>query len=331
VQRSFFGEGQLQKTTMHTIFLYALWIVFAGAAQKNNQEINAILHDESYTVRFGVNPSAGTNEVVRIQTHLAYVEQLLRNRVAHNLSAGQQAQRMYLLDQLHIYWQNAVFPTNRDYPGERRPCFIDADKNICAVGYLIEQTSGRKLAEQINAHHQYDYLLDMHEPAIESWAQEHGLTLEECAMIQPTYGNPPPAGSNTVYADVKTSYGVSSGILGGANLAMNIAMLKGNNPKVFSYIGMATGTGQLIAGLVNVRKSETSYPFFQGDPVTTSYKRQNNLSYVNIAMGTATIISSGLNLWLRSRKTDKRNAFNLYSAPTYTNSMAMGVSFTRNL
>src|ERR1041384_3500069 len=56
--------------------------------------------------------------------------------------------------------------------------FIDADKNICAVGYLIEQTSGREVAEQINATHQYDYLLDMHEPIIEKWAQEHGFSLE---------------------------------------------------------------------------------------------------------------------------------------------------------
>jgi len=95
----------------------------------------------------------------------------------------------------------------------------------------------------------------MKEPAIEEWASEFGLSLEECAMIQPAYGPPPPA--QTIYADIKTGYGISSGLVGGTNIAINIVNLSNrlkNNPSL-SYIGLVSGTGQLIMGIANVRST----------------------------------------------------------------------------
>jgi hypothetical protein len=163
---------------MRTILCFVLLLFSAGAWSQSSQEVNAVLHDDSYVTAFGTLPNAGTDEQLRIQTHLSYVEQLLRSRSVDHLSAAQCRNRASILAVLQQYREAGVFPVNRDFPGERRPCFIDADGNICAVGYLIEQTKGRALAEQINEKHQYDYLLDMNEEAIAQWADEYGLTLE---------------------------------------------------------------------------------------------------------------------------------------------------------
>ncbi len=307
-----------------------LFYCLSSSGQQKSQEINAILHDESYIVACGRLPENGGNEQERIQIHLNYVEQLLRNANAMSLDKNQQANRSYILDLLHQYWVAGIFPTNRDYPGERKPCFIDADGNICAVGYLIEKTKGRELAEAINAKYQYEFLLDMNEPVLAAWASEFGLTLEECAMIQPTYGPPPP--DQTSYADIKTSYGISSGLIGGGNIAINIVNLSNRlkHKPALSYISLVTGMGQLIMGIANV-KSTSFQPVINGGDIYTSYKAQNYLSYANIAMGTTTIISSALNLAMQKKNKDKRNAFNLYSYPNYTNAVSMGLSITRRI
>ncbi|HEY6505406.1 MAG TPA: hypothetical protein VIZ28_15640 [Chitinophagaceae bacterium] len=307
-----------------------LFLSGTGLSQQKLQEINPVLHDQSYVAAFGTLPDASTNEMLRIQTHLSYVEQLLRNAPPAGLTNTQQANRSSILDILHQYMLAGKFPVNRDYPGERRPCFIDADGNICAVGYLVEQTKGREIAEEINAEHQYDFIADMNEPVIEAWAKEYGLTLEECAMIQPAYG--PPPSYETSYADIKTGYGISSGVIGGVNIAITLANLSNRykHNRTLSYMGLIAGTGQVILGAANIKKTATE-PLFNGGEVTTSYKNQNNLSYANIALGTTTIVTSTINLVMNKKSADKRNVFNLYSYPNENNSVTMGLSFTRRI
>ena len=68
-----------------------------------------------------------------------------------------------------------------------------------------------------------------------------------------------------------------------------------------------------------------------GGEYYTSYKAQNNLSYVNIAMGTTTIITSALNLALQKKMNCKKNALSFYSQPNYSNTASMGFSFTRKI
>jgi len=317
---------------MRKFIFYTCLLCFSVTAfgQQKLLQVNAILHDQSFVAIFGTQPDETTTELLRIQTHLFYVEQLLRKIADPELTKTQKANRSAVLDILHEYLQAGKFPTNRDYPGERRPCFIDADGNICAVGYLIEQTKGRNLAEAINAKHQYDFLLDMNEPVIEAWATEYGLTLEECAMIQPAYG--PPPSYETSYADIKPGYGISSGIIGGSNLALNMANLSNRfkHNSTISYIGIITGTGQVVFGAANIKKTRIE-PLINGGEANTSYKKQNNLSYMNIALGTTTIVTSALNLFMNKKNKETKNAFNLYSYPNYNNSVTMGLSFTRRM
>ncbi len=175
------------------IFLFAIlfvWVVvaLAPAPQHDRQAVNQVIGDLSFTSKFGHSPDASTDEDLRIRTHLAYVEERLRHSPIPPLCAAQQAQRMHILDLLHDYWVAGTFPRNHDYTDERRPCFIDLDGRICAVGYLVEQTVGRAAAEAINGQHQYEDLLAMGDPALDRWIANTGLSKLEYAMIQPGYG-----------------------------------------------------------------------------------------------------------------------------------------------
>ncbi len=171
------------------VLLCALLSARAASAHTvaNRNTINAILGDVSFVQKFGTAPTATANERLRIQTHLEYVERLLRAADVSHLAKPLQIRRAALLDKLYEYRLAGCFPTNLAFPKERRPCFIDAAGTICAVGYLIEQTTGRAFAERINATHQYDFLSDMQMPELTAWVEASGLTARECAMIQPGY------------------------------------------------------------------------------------------------------------------------------------------------
>ena len=65
------------------------------------EPVNAVLGDASYIARFGHRPSPGASETVRLRTHLAYVEQLLRARSTDHLTPEQRAARTRHLDRLH--------------------------------------------------------------------------------------------------------------------------------------------------------------------------------------------------------------------------------------
>ena len=152
-----------------------------------SEPVNSLLGDISFVNKFGVHPDSATDEDLRINTHLEFVENLLRQKDISDLAVPLQQKRIYLLDLLHEYRTAGIFPRNFDYKN-RRPCFIDKNGNICAVGYLIEQTAGRQAAEYINNKFKYEHVLEMNDNLVDDWISNSGLTKEECAMIQPDYG-----------------------------------------------------------------------------------------------------------------------------------------------
>ncbi|MBK0403117.1 hypothetical protein I5M27_08985 [Adhaeribacter sp. BT258] len=310
------------------LFLFGLTI-FSSCKQTSpvpNQKINAVLGDVSLIEKYGVVPD-DLSENERIQTHLIYVEKMLRERATTHLSEQLKASRAALLDQLHQYIGAGVFPKNYDFPGERRPCFIDQDGNICAVGYLIEQTAGRPIAEKINAAHQYDRIFDMETPELLAWVENSGLTLEECAMIQPAYGPPP----SYNYNYISTGYGLPSAILGGTNLSLNavnlIQIAQGSENKIVPILGLASGVGAVILGAANFEKDYNyGYSMY---PNTNESKTA--LSMLNIGLGTSTVILSAWNLLADKTVSveEKKVSWNVYSFPTETQAMGVGFSLKK--
>jgi TonB family protein len=152
------------------------------------QPVNRILGDISYQEKYGELPKENTSEKLRIQTHLEFVEQELRTAHVFNLDEQQLKNRYKVLDILNTYWRAGEFPTNYYYH-TRTPVFKDKDGNLCAVAYLIQQTAGDDVVNRINRTHKFHYVESMTEDYILDWMETYGLTVEECAMIQPTYNH----------------------------------------------------------------------------------------------------------------------------------------------
>jgi hypothetical protein len=304
---------------------------FLSAPAIYSEAVNPLLGDAGYLARFGVQPGPDTDEDLRIRTHLEYVENLLRNKDASHLSPAMHKTRGLMLDLLREYHSAGVFPRNYDHPGKRRPCFIDKNGRICAVGYLVEKTAGRPAAAAINARHQYDDILDMDSDIVADWVASSGLTMEECAMIQPNYSFPVASPSDFNY--ISTAYGLSSAVLGGFNLSLNtvnaIQIATGTGTKTASIMGMASGAGQVILGAVMWPKEQTKQVGF--NEYTFTNESQKTLSMINIGLGTATVALSVWNLRSAKNKSSKSSSWGLYHQPLPDNQMALGVSWSKTL
>ncbi|OAQ40671.1 hypothetical protein A5893_06945 [Pedobacter psychrophilus] len=308
------------------IFTLTVATVFFGCNKSSvdkSQLVNPILGDISYESKFGHKPDAKTNNELRIKTHLEYVENLLRNKDVSELSTDLQTKRKQLLGLLHDYWTKGLFPKNYDYTNQRKPCFIDKDGTICAVGYLVEQTTSRQAANDINSKHKYDELLAINNQTVDNWVLTSGLTKEECAMIQPTYG-PTPVNS---YNYISPAYGISSSIIGGLNLSLNtvngIQIGKGTTNKTVPIIGLITGAGQIALGSASFPKDMNNW----GTNYTN--ESQKTLSMVNIGLGTTTMILSAWNLITNRKPKDKLTTWNIYGFPTQDNNTKVAFSFKR--
>lgn len=164
--------------------------------------INAVIGDVSYIARYGTVPDHADPDV-RVGTHLEYVHSLLLSRDVSSLPGALRHARRRNLDHLADYIAAGVFPRNHHFSDQNRPCFIDHDGRICAVGYLVEMTAGRALAEQINGRFKSEFLWRMSLPELDDWIARSGFTLLELAMIQPGYqpafiGGPARVGDLTV-------------------------------------------------------------------------------------------------------------------------------------
>ncbi|MEJ7663205.1 MAG: hypothetical protein WKG07_28525 [Hymenobacter sp.] len=173
-----------------------------------------------------------------------------------------------------------MFPHNASPDGQRRPCFIDEAGRICAVGYLVEQTAGRAAAERINQHFQYAEIGQMHDAALSRWVAGSGLSVADCALIQPTYNNQPYQRPETL----SNGYATSSALLGGINLAaisLNRSAAGQQTGRWLPLLTMATGTTQAILGMGN---------FPSGNGYYTESDARRYVSIANVGVGTATLL-----------------------------------------
>lgn len=178
-----------------TIALLALFAALGPARAEAQSPINAVVGDQSWVQAHGRAPTAADDarELERIQTHLAWVERRLREASTSALTPELASRRERLLAALARYRDKGAFPRNEAHEG-RRPRFIDREGNVCAVGHLVELSAGRGLAEAIDRHHEYEYLLDMRSSALASWVARSGFEAKELAMVQPSYRHMPGPG-----------------------------------------------------------------------------------------------------------------------------------------
>ena len=167
------------------LVLVFIWI-YHTAATDYNPPINRIIGDISYVKKFGHLPSPGTDMSVRIKTHLAYAEMILRNEDVSYGSKTTRLKREHLLDDLHKYWVAGEFPINYANNDVHNFCTTFMDGKFCAIGYLYERSMEREMS-RINDRNKKLYVNKQGDQALNSWIRSSGLTKEEAALIQPSY------------------------------------------------------------------------------------------------------------------------------------------------
>lgn len=151
--------------------------------------VNPVLGDSSFIVRFGRLPTDADDARVRVQTHLAYAEELLR---ARTVAPALQPARTRALDALHRYWVAGEFPAGES-PDGMLPTFIDDRGVRCAVAFLVEDTAGSEVITTIDRRYHNAWIAQIDAPALAAWAASTGFTHDELAMIQPAYPPKPPS------------------------------------------------------------------------------------------------------------------------------------------
>lgn len=290
-------------------FLLVLVVIFQQHSDDENfgdsstQMINAVIGDESFVTMFGEEPAENVPDKIRIRTHLKYVEQKLRQRSISHLTTEQKKNRANYLDLLKEYIQAGHFPHNDGHSDLRRPTFIDDDGNICAVGYLVEQTAGRQTAATINKKYKYAFIQQIDDSQFKEWAQNSGFTIKELAMIQPTYGGhreePKPR--------VETGYAAGSVLLTTANVLY--ISNKNKNPWMFPssktahWFGLTAGTTSILMGAFNLDSNNNvtvvNCRIF-GECFDNSYTQERPLrtgiSIANIGIGLVNVVRATYHL-----------------------------------
>jgi len=146
-----------------------------------------------------------------ITYHLQQVEKHLTKKNTEHLPLEIKQYRAEGIAALHKYWQRALYPKNNQF-NYRLPLFIDDYNTACAVGYIMQGTGNVALANHIAETKNNAYVKEMVDKNILDWAKAYGFTVDELALIQPTYG---PCFLSPVYVRNKTlpTCGNSDGII----------------------------------------------------------------------------------------------------------------------
>ncbi|MEP1150614.1 MAG: hypothetical protein ABJH08_02695 [Balneola sp.] len=309
----------IYKIILPLLLSYGLFFTGNKNHDSNHTSVNAVIGDISFIEKFGVEPDNTTEENLRLTTHLKYVENKLRTTDVSHLSAELRVKRSQLLDYLKEYIEEEAFPKNYHYPKKRQSVFIDKNGAICAVGYLVERSVDRSVAEEINAEYKFSSIFDIQSIEFESWVAKSGFTKKELAMIQPMYGSLPPQEPND--PGVTEAYDVSSSVLVGVNTAMSFVnasiAFRGSQKRTVPIAGLVTGTTQLVLGVANYPK----------DPSIS--KRKRELSILNIGFGSLTVALSSYNLLNIKNESEKSYAVRLKSFSLPQNNPGVGIGFSK--
>lgn len=124
-------------------------------------------------------------EDLRVTQHLEDALVQLKTETPVGLSADQRVAREAVLDDLRRYIDAKEFPRSN---GPTSPVFVDDADQHCAMGALISWNGGDDIVRNIRRTRNLatvPTLVD--EPGLADWLTTHGMTVEEAALVQPTY------------------------------------------------------------------------------------------------------------------------------------------------
>jgi len=128
----------------------------------------------------------GEVERARVAQHILRAEAYAGRRRAR-LRPLQRLARKLLLGELAAYRANGRFPKNRHFV-EPTPYFVDAEGTRCAVAHLLDASGESELVQRIAHQRNHARVAELADEArLVAWLDEAGLSLEEAALIQPSY------------------------------------------------------------------------------------------------------------------------------------------------
>ena len=191
-----------------------MWVAFGEAMLLGHVSPASAVHSDALgPIRLGRRA-----ERSRLDRHFRRVVRHLRRHTPAGLTGQARRNRARHIEELERYRRRGVFPKNVRHPGRRLPIFVDDVGTRCAMGHLIEHGGGGDLVRHVASRHN---LARVHQlaalPAFVAWLADNGLTVDEAALIQPSYCE---AASNCVCA-----YGCSNqGMLEGEAIAAETGM-----------------------------------------------------------------------------------------------------------
>jgi hypothetical protein len=167
-----------------------------------------------------VRGALGDVEQARVARHIARAEGYARRRHGRlSLRPLQRLARRLLLAELARYRARGRFPRNHDFV-EPTPHFVDAAGTRCAVAHLLDVSGEGGLVRSIAHRRNHARVAELVDEArLVAWLEAAGLSLEEAALIQPSYCFRPDLGDcvcqyrSAGYFEVEktaTAYGGSS-------------------------------------------------------------------------------------------------------------------------
>ena len=203
-------------------------------------------------VRFVRKPAANTQraETERIVRRLAGVAESMRAAPPGHLTAAQARARAETLRWLDEYRQRRVFPHNHVLMGRRTPVFVDPHGTPCAVAYLLLRSGETALVEDVvrtaNLGRVHELAAD---PRLRAWFASRGITEQEAARIQPTYGGMTEDSGVSSYVGATVGFSLLTAALGSYSFMSSRPTRSLNAPRILSAASLL-GHAALVAGAV---------------------------------------------------------------------------------
>jgi hypothetical protein len=185
-------------------------------------------------------------EGVRLRAHFDSVDGELRGADVSRLSATQKATRVELISWLRDYRNASRFPENDRFANREVPFFRDSRGTLCAMAYLIDRSGRGDIVDRIASTRNNAFIHQLaDDPALVAWLGESGLSVDEAARIQPTYG-----GAIVVVENndrVGRSYAILSMGLGSVSMG-SMALNLFAPTRTSGAVGLLSGAATIVAG-----------------------------------------------------------------------------------
>ena len=209
----------------------------------------------SAAARHGARPADSRDlhrraEAVRLRAHFDSVDRELRARDASRLSAEQRVMRAKLISWLRDYRNAGIFPENDRFADRAMPFFRDSHGTLCAMAYLVDRSGRTDIVDHIARTRNNAFIRELTDDrTLVAWLETSGLSVDEAARIQPTYGAYPVF--VTDQKRVSANYALLSMGLGGTSLG-SLAFNLLTPSRTSGGVGLTAGLATIIAGVAHL-------------------------------------------------------------------------------